>query len=96
MACVSTLRPTCSYLYPQRPKIGDTALLKEGTKAGELCTALLDMNCCHTNGGSISKADTLITQLSNHPIINITDDLVSEGAFTGCALYQVIGSKIYS
>ena len=67
--------------------------LKEGTKAGELCIALLDINCCHTNGRSISNADTLITQLSNHLIINITDDLVSKGAFTRCALYQAIGKQ---
>ena len=65
--------------------------LKEGTKAGELCITLLDIDCCHSDSRGICKADTLSTQLSDHLIIYITDDLVSKGAFAWCALYQAIG-----
>ena len=57
------------------------------------CITLLDMNCCHSDGRSIRKADTLSTQLGDHLIIYITDDLVSKGAFTRCALYQAIGKQ---
>ena len=51
------------------------------------------MNSRNPDGGNISETDTLSTQLSNHLIIDVTDDLFSEGAFTRCALYQAIGQQ---
>ena len=91
--CLATLRLTKSYLYPRRQIVADLPGLKEGTKAGELCITLLDVDCCHSDSRGICKADTLGTQLIDHLIINITDDLVSEGAFAWSALYQAIGKQ---
>ena len=67
--------------------------LEKGAKTGELCIALLDMNSRNLDGGSISETDTFSTQLSNHQVVNVTDDLFSKGAFTRCALYQTIGEQ---
>ena len=40
--------------------------LREGTKAGQLCVTLLDVDCCHPGSRSIGNADTLSTQLRDH------------------------------
>ena len=49
------------------------------------------LNSNNMDCGNISETNTLCTQLHTHLLINTTDDLFGEGAFTRYALYQAIG-----
>ena len=91
IARFSTLRLPSSRLVLLHRRLLVVLCFAESTKIGELCITLLDLNSNNMDCGNISESNTLYSQLHTHLLINTTNDLFGEGAFTRCALYQAIG-----
>ena len=91
IARVSTLRLPSSRLVLLHLRQLVVLCLAESAKIGELCITLLDLNSNNMDCGNISESDALYSQLHTHLLINTTNNLFGEGAFTRCALYQAIG-----
>ena len=61
--CTKHYSATPRRTYFAGPQLAGSCGLKEGTEAGELCIALLNENCCHSNRRGIRDGDAFSAKL---------------------------------